>query len=130
MGSRPLEAEPGRRPGRLHASRDQPPPVGGRRSGSDRRSTGATPGSEAPVHADPGDVTVEPLQLYTPASAAQLLVVRESWLRCKAASRLVPCTYLGKHLRFSYADLIAIIAAGAQPASSRRARSRSHPRRD
>jgi hypothetical protein len=39
--------------------------------------------------------------LYTPGEAAQPLKVRESWLRKKAAARLVPCTFLGKHLRFS-----------------------------
>ena len=78
---------------------------------------------------DPGQVTIEPRQLYTPAAAAQLLVVPESWLRRKAAARLIPCTFLGKHLRFSDTDLIAIIAAGAQPAISGRAGPRPHARR-
>src|SRR5690348_14473764 len=45
------------------------------------------------------------LLLYTPAEAARRLRVRESWLRKKAAARLVPCTHLGRHLRFSPADL-------------------------
>jgi hypothetical protein len=40
------------------------------------------------------------LLLYTPAEAARRLRVRESWLRKKAAARLVPCTHLGRHLRF------------------------------
>lgn len=66
----------------------------------------------------------EPL-LYTPAEAAQRLQVRESWLRKKAAARAVPCTFLGKHLRFSPADLTAIVANAAQPASGRRKRRRS-----
>jgi excisionase family DNA binding protein len=63
-----------------------------------------------------------PSVLYTPAEAAQLLKVRESWLRKKAAARQVPCTVLGKHLRFSAADIAAIIAAAAQPAVGRRPR--------
>ncbi len=53
--------------------------------------------------------------LYTPAEAAQRLRVRESWLRKQAAARQVPCTFLGKHLRFSTADLAAIIAAARAP---------------
>ena len=53
--------------------------------------------------------------LYTPAEAARLLRVRESWLRRKAAAREIPFTFLGRHLRFSAADLAAIVAA-ARPA--------------
>jgi excisionase family DNA binding protein len=52
--------------------------------------------------------------LYTPEQAAELLGVKPSWLRRKAAARAVPCTFVGKHLRFSRADLEAIIAAGKQ----------------
>jgi excisionase family DNA binding protein len=63
--------------------------------------------------------------LYTPAEAAHRLRVRESWLRKKAAARTVPCTFLGKHLRFSPADLAAIVAAAARPATGRRPRRRS-----
>ncbi|MFD0661251.1 hypothetical protein [Thermocatellispora tengchongensis] len=37
-------------------------------------------------------------------------------MRRKAAERTIPCIFLGKHLRFSHADLDAIIAAGARPA--------------
>lgn len=55
------------------------------------------------------------LPLYTPARAAEVLAVRESWLRRRAAERRVPCTFLGKHLRFSHADVVAIAAAGAHP---------------
>ena len=63
--------------------------------------------------------------LYTPAEAAHMLKVRESWLRRKAAARLVPCTFLGKHLRFSPADLAAILVTAAQPAGIRRPRRRA-----
>ena len=47
--------------------------------------------------------------------AAELLQVRPSWLRRKAAARAVPCRYVGKHLRFSRADLTAIADASAAP---------------
>ena len=61
------------------------------------------------------DATSGLLPLYTPAEAADLLAVRESWLRRRATARAVPCTFLGKHLRFSPADLVAIARAGATP---------------
>jgi excisionase family DNA binding protein len=54
--------------------------------------------------------------LLTPAQAAGLLQVRESWLRRRAGERRVPCSFVGKHLRFSYADVEAIAAEGARPA--------------
>jgi excisionase family DNA binding protein len=56
-----------------------------------------------------------PVVLYTPAQAAEFLTVRESWLRRRAAARLIPCTFVGKHLRFSAADIAAIAEAGHQP---------------
>ncbi len=55
------------------------------------------------------------LPLHTPAQAAEVLAVRESWLRRRAAERRVPCTFVGKHLRFSHADVVAIAAAAACP---------------
>lgn len=58
--------------------------------------------------------------LFTPAQAADLLQVPESWLRRRAARRLVPCTFLGKHLRFSRANLNQIIAEAVRPAASAR----------
>lgn len=64
------------------------------------------------------------VRLHTPAEAAAMLQVRESWLRKKASARVIPCTFIGKHLRFSDQDITAIIAAGAkQPVV------RSRPRR-
>jgi len=62
--------------------------------------------------------------LYTPAQAAEKLTIPESWLRKKAGRRLIPCTFLGKHLRFSEADLRHIVDHGSRPAGSRRPRSR------
>lgn len=55
----------------------------------------------------------EPL-LYTAEQAAALLQMRPSWLRRKAAARAVPCRFVGKHLRFSRAD-IETIAEGDTP---------------
>jgi hypothetical protein len=74
-------------------------------------------------------------QLHTAAEAAGILKVRESWLRTKAAARLIPCTFVGKHLRFSDHDIEEIMKAGArrpvtehrhQPARQRAARA-NHP---
>lgn len=58
--------------------------------------------------------------LHTPAEAAKILKVRESWLRAKAAARVIPCTFVGKHLRFSTGDLAQIMTDGArQPVTVR-----------
>jgi hypothetical protein len=54
--------------------------------------------------------------LFTPAQAALRLAVPESWLRRQAGRRLIPRTFLGKHLRFSEADLTDIAHVGARPA--------------
>lgn len=62
--------------------------------------------------------TATPL-LYTPEEAATLLRVRASWLRRKAATRTIPCRFLGKHLRFAHADLEAITALNTHPPRSR-----------
>jgi hypothetical protein len=68
------------------------------------------------------------LPLYTPAAAAKILAVRESWLRRRAAARTVPCRFIGKHLRFSHADVVAIAEAGATAAGpSHRPRRRRTP---
>lgn len=71
-----------------------------------------------PSHALPADGAL----LYTPAEAARRLRVRESWLRKKAAAGEIPRSLLGKHLHFSEADLAAIVAASARPATGRRRR--------
>lgn len=58
--------------------------------------------------------------LYTAEQAAQMLQVRPSWLRRKAAARAIPCRYLGKHLRFTRTDVQAITDNSAhQPRRSR-----------
>ncbi|MGH3272903.1 MAG: helix-turn-helix domain-containing protein [Streptosporangiaceae bacterium] len=55
-------------------------------------------------------------QLYTTAEAAEILKIPESWLKAKATARVIPCTFIGKHLRFSDHDISEIIGAGARPA--------------
>ncbi|PGH46829.1 helix-turn-helix domain-containing protein [Streptomyces sp. Ru87] len=54
--------------------------------------------------------------LHTPEQAAGLLQVPASWLRKKAAAGLIPCTRVGRHLRFSTADVETVIRDGARPA--------------
>ncbi|MFC0027959.1 helix-turn-helix domain-containing protein [Micromonospora chaiyaphumensis] len=82
----------------------------------------------APPPAPAGDLSDDQgPRLYTPAEAAALLRVPESWLRRRAGRRQIPRTFLGKHLRFSAADLAAIIAAAAEPATSRRRARRPRP---
>jgi Helix-turn-helix domain len=62
-------------------------------------------------------------QLHTAAEAAKILKIRESWLKTKASARLIPCTFVGKHLRFSDDDIAEIMRVGArQPISSREPR--------
>jgi excisionase family DNA binding protein len=59
------------------------------------------------------------LQLYTAEQAATLLQVSPTWLRKKASTRTVPSTFIGRHLRFSAADLAEIVRAGARSATKR-----------
>ena len=63
-------------------------------------------------------------RLHTPAEAAEILRIRESWLRDKAAARVIPCTFIGKHLRFSDDDIAQIMAEGAQQPVTRGRRTR------
>jgi hypothetical protein len=69
-----------------------------------------------------------PQQVYTAEQAAFLLHVPAGWLRKKASVRAVPCTFIGKHLRFSTTDINMIIDAGfTAPRPSRAARTRRQP---
>ena len=62
-------------------------------------------------------------ELHTAAEAAGIRKVRESWLKTKASARLIPCTFVGKHLRFSDGDIAEIMKAGArQPVTARERR--------
>ncbi len=62
--------------------------------------------------------------LHTPAEAAEILNIRESWLRHKAAARAIPCTFIGKHLRFSDDDIAQIVTQGARQPVTRSRRTR------
>ena len=61
-------------------------------------------------------------RLHTPAEAAEILRVPESWLRTKVTARAIPCTFVGKHLRFSEADIQQIKQDGARGPATRRKR--------
>lgn len=74
---------------------------------------GSAAGTRPDTAQGPGDPA--PL-LFTPAQAAAMLQVPESWLRRRAARRQVPCAFAGKHLRFSRADIEQIAADAARPA--------------
>lgn len=90
-------------------------------------------GSAAGSRQDTAQPAGDPAQLlFTPAQAAAVLQVRESWLRRRAARRQVPCAVVGKHLRFSRADLEQIAADAARPAATTRPTRigpGAHPRR-
>lgn len=87
-------------------------------------------GSEMPVpeavHGQPEILGGDGQLLYTPAQAAERLSIKESWLRRQAGLRQIPCTFLGKHLRFSDADLRAIVNRGG---TTQQRRPRRHSRR-
>jgi hypothetical protein len=53
-------------------------------------------------------------KLHTATEAAEILKVRESWLKTKASARVIPCTFIGKHLRFSDDDIAEIMNRGAR----------------
>jgi len=90
-------------------------PMPGSRTGGVRRGAG---------RAVTDDEVLSNARLYTPADAARLLAVPESWLRRKAGRRQIPCTFVGKHLRFSAANIAEITDTGAQTVRlSRRGRS-------
>lgn len=73
---------------------------------------GVAPVTEVPDFESTEHQPTRPL-LYTAEQAAALLQVRASWLRRKATARAVPCRFLGKHLRFSLADIHTIADASA-----------------
>jgi len=75
------------------------------------RTVAATRPDRDPDGTEPDD---GPPRLYTPAEAAHFLKVPESWLRRQAGQRRIPGTYLGRHLRFSVANLRDIADAGTR----------------
>jgi excisionase family DNA binding protein len=59
-------------------------------------------------------VTTYPPGLLDIPATAEWLNVPEGWLRKKVASGEVPCTRLGKHVRFSADHLRQIVEDGEQ----------------
>jgi excisionase family DNA binding protein len=60
-------------------------------------------------------------QLLNIREAADALRVSTSWLYKQVAARSVPCTRLGRSVRFSRANLAAIVAASTnEPMKTRR----------
>jgi excisionase family DNA binding protein len=102
-----------------NSHRPRPLPRPGQRTDRPTAGPAARPATQPVPAPNTGDQL-----LYTPAEAAALLRVRESWLRRRAAARQIPCTFLGKHLRFSAADLAAIVAQNGQAPTGRRPRRR------
>jgi excisionase family DNA binding protein len=90
-----------------------------------RRGRPPTPAATTPATIPDRSQVDRTSRLFTVDEAAARLRVRPSWLRRKAAARLIPCTFLGKHLRFSPADLAGIIAAHQQPPVGRKPRKRA-----
>jgi excisionase family DNA binding protein len=116
VNAQPPAADPG-------ARGPQPPPTQRDTAGRARAAADDATDNTARAGADgPGDAIEDEPLLYTVEEAAALLQVRSSWLRRKAATRAVPCTFLGKHLRFSRTDLDTIIDGGAQPIAPARQR--------
>lgn len=53
--------------------------------------------------------------LRTVREAASILGVSETWIYSRTAARSIPHTRLGGHVRFTDADLAAIVSGGATP---------------
>lgn len=87
------------RPAHRPPQRARPEPL---RTGTGHRAN--------PAETCPAEDSAEPPVIYTPAEAAVVLAVPESWLRRQAGQRAIPCTRIGRHVRFSAADLHAIVA--------------------
>lgn len=66
-----------------------------------------TPSAPEPLVHDPLLLTVE--------EAATRLAVPASWLKQRVAAHAIACTRLGRHIRFTAAQLDAIIASSEQP---------------
>ena len=60
-----------------------------------------------------------PARLYTTAEAAEQLRMSPAWLKRQASSRKVQCVRMGRSVRFTDADIAAIIADRTRPAVQR-----------
>ena len=56
--------------------------------------------------------------LLTVEEAAELLSVPVSWLKKRVATHAVPCTRLGRHIRFTRAQVTGIVEAAAEPVAA------------
>ncbi|WP_376775067.1 helix-turn-helix domain-containing protein [Saccharopolyspora phatthalungensis] len=92
------------------------------RNTGNRRATAERNETTTPDTSDPHGQLVP---LYTPAEAAEILSIKESWLRRKAGTRSIPCTLIGRHLRFSATNLHEIADSGTRPARKRPGRPRT-----
>jgi excisionase family DNA binding protein len=73
-------------------------------------------------------VGLSPDRLLTTEEAAKVLCVSYSWLKKAAQRREVPCTHIGRAVRFSRTHLEEIIAAGESPPLENRRRSSARSR--
>ncbi|GAA3688739.1 hypothetical protein GCM10022267_89370 [Lentzea roselyniae] len=104
MGERPVQRHRRRTAGRLSLSPPAPAPA---HELPNLATTGQIEsGPSLPQQGDDADQI-----LFTAEQAASLLQVRPSWLRRRAAARVIPCRYVGKHLRFARQDIDEIAAA-------------------
>jgi excisionase family DNA binding protein len=62
-----------------------------------------------------GEVGSGPV-LLTLEEAAEILSVPVSWLRKRVANHALPCTRLGRHIRFTREQVAGIVEAAAEPA--------------
>lgn len=72
-------------------------------------ATTASKGLKPPVN-EPAPV------LFTFAQAARMTALPESWLRRAVTERRIPFRKVGKHVRFTHADLDALVAQSEVPA--------------
>lgn len=111
-----LEHEAGSRTSPLMAT---PPGADAGQAQSSHSDEAAVAPGQVQTGSDPGfpgpDAEVGVPRLYTPEQAAQLLQVPASWLRKRAAADAIAHTRIGRHLRFSTADLRALVHAGQHP---------------
>lgn len=61
--------------------------------------------------------------LFTFAEVADMTGLRESWLRKKVSEQSIPHRRVGKHVRFSHADINDLIDQSAKPSALPRRKS-------
>ena len=73
--------------------------------------------SQSGVHSDSrlSDAGLAEPLLLTLEEAAQALHVPVSWLRKRVSEHTVSCTRLGRHIRFTRQQLLAVVESAEQP---------------